>query len=44
VIVGYEVKPLAKSDGLIGEYDFSEEKLRDSVGSSPQNWLLKAQP
>jgi hypothetical protein len=23
---------------LLGEYDFSEEKLQDSVGIKPQNW------
>jgi len=26
---------------LLGEYDFSEERLQDTVGISPQNWLTK---
>ena len=27
---------------LLGEYDFSAEKLRDSVGIGSQNWGLKS--
>jgi len=26
---------------LLGEYDFSDEKLRDSVGIRPLNWWTK---
>src|SRR6476661_11122761 len=26
---------------LLGEYDFSDEKLRDSIGIRPQNWWTK---
>jgi hypothetical protein len=29
---------------LLGEYDFSEEKLQDSVGIKPQNWLPNRVP
>jgi hypothetical protein len=26
---------------LLGEYDFSDEKLQDTVGITPQNWRTK---